>query len=47
MYLQGAVTNILEEDVVQPLIVTSFAIKQAAECVRAILKIDDVVLAVR
>jgi T-complex protein 1 subunit delta len=44
---QGAVTNILEEGVVQPLLVTSFAVKQAAECVRAILKIDDVVLAVR
>ncbi|KAA3452582.1 T-complex protein 1 subunit delta [Gossypium australe] len=43
----GAVTNILEENVLQPLLVTSFAIKQAAECVRAILKIDDVVLAVR
>jgi T-complex protein 1 subunit delta len=43
----GTVTNILEENVMQPLLVTSFAIKQAAECVRAILKIDDVVLAVR
>lgn len=47
IHIQGAVTNILEENVVQPLLVTSFAIKQAAECVRAILKIDDVVLAVR
>lgn len=43
----GAVTDILEENVVQPLLVSSFAIKQAAECVRSILKIDDVVLAVR
>uniref|UniRef100_A0A915CT86 T-complex protein 1 subunit delta n=1 Tax=Ditylenchus dipsaci TaxID=166011 RepID=A0A915CT86_9BILA len=41
------VTNIREENVVQPLMVTSFAIKQAAECVRSILKIDDIVLAIR
>jgi T-complex protein 1 subunit delta len=41
------VTNIREENVVQPLIVTSFAIRQAAECVRSILKIDDIVAAVR
>lgn len=27
----------------QPFLVTSFAIKQAAECVRSILKIDDIV----
>ena len=36
----GVVANIREENVVQPLLVTSFAIKQAAECVRSILKID-------
>lgn len=45
--IQGVVTNIREEGVLQPLIVTSFAIKQAAECVRSILKIDDIVLAIR
>jgi len=44
---KGTVTNIREENVVQPLIVTSFAIRQAAECVRSILKIDDIVAAVR
>lgn len=41
-------TNIREkENVVQPLLVTSFAIKQAAECVRCILKIDDIVRNIR
>ncbi|KAI1720056.1 TCP-1/cpn60 chaperonin family domain-containing protein [Ditylenchus destructor] len=44
---KGVVTNIREENVVQPLLVTSFAIKQAAECVRSILKIDDIVLSIR
>jgi len=43
----GRVTDIRNENVVQPLLVTSFAVKQAAECVRSILKIDDIVLAVR
>ena len=33
----------VEEDVVQPLLVTASAIKQASECVRSILKIDDIV----
>uniref|UniRef100_A0A914Z4Q9 Uncharacterized protein n=1 Tax=Panagrolaimus superbus TaxID=310955 RepID=A0A914Z4Q9_9BILA len=40
---KGAVTNIKEENVLQPLLVTSFAIKQASETVRSILKIDDIV----
>ncbi|KHN80731.1 T-complex protein 1 subunit delta [Toxocara canis] len=44
---KGYVTDIREENVLQPLLVTSSAIKQAAECVRSILKIDDIVLAVR
>jgi len=44
---KGTVTDIKEENVLQPLLVTSYAIKQAAECVRSILKIDDIVLAVR
>lgn len=33
----------LEEKVVQPLLVTSSALSLATECVRLILKIDDVV----
>lgn len=41
--LKGYVTDIREENVLQPLLVTSTAIKQAAECVRSILKIDDIV----
>lgn len=40
---KGIVTDIKEENVLQPLLVTSYAIKQAAECVRSILKIDDIV----
>uniref|UniRef100_A0A1I7SWK0 T-complex protein 1 subunit delta n=1 Tax=Bursaphelenchus xylophilus TaxID=6326 RepID=A0A1I7SWK0_BURXY len=44
---KGFVTDIKEENVLQPLIVTQYAIKQAAECVRSILKIDDIVLAIR
>ncbi|MCP9263882.1 T-complex protein 1 subunit delta [Dirofilaria immitis] len=44
---KGYVTDIREENVLQPLLVSSSAIKQAAECVRSILKIDDIVLAVR
>jgi hypothetical protein len=40
---KGYVTDIKEENVLQPLLVTSYAIKQAAECVRSILKIDDIV----
>jgi T-complex protein 1 subunit delta len=44
---KGYVTDIREENVLQPLVVTSSAIKQASECVRSILKIDDIVMAVR
>uniref|UniRef100_A0A0K0F2X8 T-complex protein 1 subunit delta n=1 Tax=Strongyloides venezuelensis TaxID=75913 RepID=A0A0K0F2X8_STRVS len=44
---KGYVTDILEENVVQPLLVTLNAIKQAAECVRSILKIDDIVMTIR
>uniref|UniRef100_A0A1I8ENV8 T-complex protein 1 subunit delta n=1 Tax=Wuchereria bancrofti TaxID=6293 RepID=A0A1I8ENV8_WUCBA len=44
---KGYVTDIREENVLQPLLVSSSAIKQAAECVRSILKIDDIVVAVR
>uniref|UniRef100_A0AC34R5L4 T-complex protein 1 subunit delta n=1 Tax=Panagrolaimus sp. JU765 TaxID=591449 RepID=A0AC34R5L4_9BILA len=44
---KGCVTNIKDENVLQPLLVTSYAIKQASETVRSILKIDDIVMAVR
>ncbi|MFH4975878.1 hypothetical protein AB6A40_002587 [Gnathostoma spinigerum] len=43
----GGVTDMREENVIQPLLVTLSAIKQATECVRSILKIDDIVSAVR
>ncbi|KAK6734108.1 hypothetical protein RB195_017716 [Necator americanus] len=44
---KGYVTDIREENVLQPLLVTLSAVKQASECVRSILKIDDIVMAVR
>eukprot|EP00096_Caligus_rogercresseyi_P006520 TRINITY_DN22_c1_g1_i1.p1 TRINITY_DN22_c1_g1~~TRINITY_DN22_c1_g1_i1.p1 ORF type:complete len:527 (+),score=235.16 TRINITY_DN22_c1_g1_i1:108-1688(+) len=44
---KGAITNILEENVVQPLLVSTSAISLAAETVQSILKIDDIVNAVR
>ncbi|VBB27747.1 unnamed protein product [Acanthocheilonema viteae] len=44
---KGYVTDIREENVLQPLLVSSSAVKQATECVRSILKIDDIVMAVR
>jgi T-complex protein 1 subunit delta len=34
----------VEEHVIQPLLVTSSAMQLATECVRMILKIDDIVL---
>lgn len=40
---KGGVTNMLEENVVQPLLVSSSAISLATECVQLILKIDDIV----
>lgn len=40
---QGMITNILEENVVQPLLVSASAIQLATETVRMILKIDDIV----
>jgi T-complex protein 1 subunit delta len=40
---KGAITNILEENVVQPLLVSTSAITLATETVRSILKIDDIV----
>lgn len=40
---KGAITNILEENVVQPLLVSISAITLSSETVRSILKIDDIV----
>ena len=44
---KGKVTNILDENVLQPILVTTSAITLAAETVRSILKIDDIVMAMR
>jgi len=44
---KGMVTNILDENVVQPLLVSTSAITLAAETVRSILKIDDIINTVR
>lgn len=43
--LQGLISNILEEDVVQPLLVTTSAVELATETVCLLLKIDDYVQA--
>eukprot|EP00250_Pteridium_aquilinum_P001518 c11714_g1_i1 orf=139-1737(+) len=40
---KGQITNMLEEYVVQPLLVSTSAVSLATECVRMILKIDDIV----
>lgn len=40
---KGSITNILEENVIQPLLVCTSAIELASDCVRMILKIDDIV----
>ncbi|DBB14801.1 TPA: T-complex protein 1 subunit delta [Trebouxia sp. C0006] len=40
---KGQVTNMMEANVVQPLLVTTSAITLACECVRMILKIGDIV----
>lgn len=40
---KGWISNIVEENVLQPLLVTLSAITLSAECVRSILKIDDIV----
>jgi len=44
---KGAITNILEENVVQPLLVSTSAVTLASETVRSILKIDDIVNTIR
>ncbi|KAI8970830.1 T-complex protein 1 subunit delta [Pilobolus umbonatus] len=40
---KGTITNILDENVVQPLLVTSSALELSAETVKMIMKIDDLV----
>ena len=40
---KGGVTDMLAESVVQPLLVTTSALRLSTECVRMILKIDDIV----
>jgi T-complex protein 1 subunit delta len=40
---KGVISDILEENVVQPLLVSTSAIQLAAETVRSILKIDDII----
>lgn len=44
---KGSVTNILEENVVQPLLVSVSAITLASETVQTLMKIDDIVNVVR
>ncbi|KAL5008203.1 hypothetical protein ScPMuIL_013784 [Solemya velum] len=44
---KGEITNILEENVVQPLLVSTSAIHLASETVRSIMKIDDIVMCQR
>ena len=41
--LQSQITNILDENVVQPLLVSTSAITLAAETVRSLMKIDDII----
>jgi T-complex protein 1 subunit delta len=43
LYFQGTITNILDENVIQPLLVSTSAIELAAETVKMLLKIDDLV----
>merc|ERR1712172_155360 len=44
---KGTITNILEESVVQPLLVSTSAITLASETVVSIMKIDDIVNTIR
>lgn len=39
---KGMITNMLNENVVQPILVTSSVLALASECVRVIMKIDDI-----
>ncbi|KAK6093241.1 T-complex protein 1 subunit delta [Batrachochytrium dendrobatidis] len=40
---KGTISNILEENVIQPLLVSTSAIQLAAETVKMVMKIDDIV----
>jgi T-complex protein 1 subunit delta len=40
---KGTITNILDDNVVQPLLVSTSSVTLASETVRSILKIDDIV----
>lgn len=40
---KGTISDLREENVVQPLLVTTSALKLAAECVKMLLKIDDII----
>ena len=40
---KGMITNILEENVIQPLLVSTSALELASDTVRMIMKIDDIV----
>lgn len=40
---KGTISNILEENVIQPLLVSTSALELSAETVKMILKIDDLV----
>ena len=41
---KGTVTNILEENVIQPLLVTTSALELSAETLKMILKVDDIAI---
>lgn len=41
---KGCVTDMVEENVLQPLLVSTSSVRLAAECVMMILKIDDIVM---
>ena len=44
-FLQGLISNILDEDVVQPLLVSTSAVELSTETICLLLKIDDYVQA--
>lgn len=41
---KGTVTNILEENVIQPLLVTTSALELSAETLKMIMKVDDIAI---
>ena len=44
---KGSISNMKDENVLQPLLVSTSALSLATECVRMILKIDDIVQSMR